>query len=303
MPTKPYEPLLYRELRKVEAKEIIEVASPLLKEVVNYATNAFQRCQGATKKAAPDEPLPTLVSYHHVIGLTDGIEVLIAQSCAIPAIPLLRSSFEALLTMEYILKEDSQRRAFAWLVCYVHTKIKMYEMVDTSHQRGKEFLAALAKDGLDKYMDFQSPPNITKAIQNLQSLLCNPNYETAEEEFQRVKSIRKRPINWYSLFSGLGNLRELSIYLNRWSEYDLLYRYWSNIVHVGDLSYFLSRTKTGSPAFKVIRNFEELAQVAKFAASFILDATRLILSRYRSGEEKSLARWYLNEIRDRYLSL
>ena len=303
MPTKQFEPLLNRDLRKVEAKEIIEIASPLLQEEINYATNAFQRCQEATKGAAPDEPLPVLVSYYHVIGMTDGIEVLVSQSCAVPSIPLLRSSFEALLTIEYILKEDCKRRAFAWLVCYVHTRLNLYEMMDTSHQRGKEFLAALAKDGLDKYMNFQSPPNITKAIQNLQSLLGNPNYEIGEDEYQRIKSIRKRPINWYNLFSGPSNLRELSKYLNRWSEYDFLYRYWSNIVHVGDLSHFLTRTKTGSSAFRSIRNHEELAQVAKFAASFILDATRLMLNKYRSGEATSFRRWYISEIRDRYLSL
>lgn len=303
MPTKQFEPMLNRDLRKVEAKEIIEIASPLLQEEINYATNAFQRCQEATKGAAPDEPLPVLVSYYHVIGMTDGIEVLVSQSCAVPSIPLLRSSFEALLTMEYILKEDCRRRAFAWLVCYVHTRLNLYEMMDTSHQRGKEFLAALAKDGLDKYMNFQSPPNITKAIQNLQSLLGNPNYKIAEDEYQRIKNIRKRPINWYSLFNGPSSLRELSMYLNRWSEYDFLYRYWSNIVHVGDLSHFLTRTKAGSSAFKSIRNHEELAQVAKFAASFILDATRLMLNKYRSGEATSLRRWYISEIRDRYLSL
>jgi len=56
MPTKQFEPLLYRELRKVEAKEVIEIASPLLQEEVNYATNAFQRCQ-ASSTSAKDEDL------------------------------------------------------------------------------------------------------------------------------------------------------------------------------------------------------------------------------------------------------
>ena len=40
--------------------------------------------------------------------MTDGIEVLISQACVVPAIPLLRSSFEALISMEYILEKEEQ---------------------------------------------------------------------------------------------------------------------------------------------------------------------------------------------------
>jgi hypothetical protein len=48
MPTEPLETLLYRDLSKVAAKEIIEIASPLLQELVNYSTNAFRRCESST---------------------------------------------------------------------------------------------------------------------------------------------------------------------------------------------------------------------------------------------------------------
>lgn len=55
MPTKQFEPLLYRELRKVEAKKVIEIASPLLQEEINYATNAFQQCQASSTGAKGEE--------------------------------------------------------------------------------------------------------------------------------------------------------------------------------------------------------------------------------------------------------
>ena len=57
MPTKPFEQLLYRELAKESAREDIEIASPLLLELVDYATNAFQRCQ-TSSSGEPDEDLP-----------------------------------------------------------------------------------------------------------------------------------------------------------------------------------------------------------------------------------------------------
>lgn len=302
MPTKSFEPLLYRELRKVECKEIIEIASPLLQEEVNYATNAFQRCQESAVGAA-DEPLPVFASYYHVIGMTDGIEVLISQSCAVPAIPLLRSSFEALLTIEYILEADYQRRGFAWLVCYVHNRLSQYEMLDPSHQKGKEFLVTFAADSVSKHMKLPSFPNLSQVIQNLKSLLNNPNYQFADYEYQRINSIRKRKPNWYSLFGGPGNLRDLAKHVNWGAQYDILYRSWSSITHADDLSQFLTQTKRGSPAFKPLRNPEELKHISVMASSFILDATKKMLGKFRAGEMRNYGKWYMREVRARHLAL
>lgn len=303
MPYKQFEPLLYRELRKAEIKEIIDVASPLLQEEINYATNAFQRCQESAAGAAADEPLPVLAEYHHIIGMTDGIEVLISQSCAVPAIPLLRSSFEALLAIEYILERDYQKRAFAWLVCYVHNRLSQYEILDTSNQKGKEFLVTFAADSLSKHMKFPSFLNLSQVIQNLKSLLNNPNYKAADYEYQRVKGIRKRKPNWYSLFGGPGNLRDLAKHLNWGAQYEILYRSWSSITHADDLSQFLTQTKRGSPAFKPIRNNEELKLFSSMASSFILHATRKMIGKFRPGENASLGKWYKTEIRQRHLAL
>ncbi len=119
MPYDEFKPLLNREIRKAEAREIINIASPLLQEEINYATNAFQRCQESAKNVVPDEHVPVLASYHHVIGMIDGIEVLISQSCIVPAVPLLRSAFEALLAIDYILEKDYHLRFFpGWYVMF-----------------------------------------------------------------------------------------------------------------------------------------------------------------------------------------
>lgn len=303
MPTKQFEPLLYRELRKIEAKGVIEIASPLLQEEVNYATNAFQRCQ-ASSTGTKDEDLPLLVSYLHVIEMTDGIEVLVSQNCPIPAVPLLRSSFEALLTIDYILEADYQLRAFAWLVCYVRDRLGEYEMLDHSLPRGKEFFAMLETDKASKYMKLPSFPNLAQAIQNLKSLLINnPNYQVADSEYQSLKSKRKRKPNWYSLFGGPSNLRELARHLNRGAQYDILYRYWSRVTHADDLSRFLTKTDEGYPGIKPLRNPEELKQVSRIASTFILRATRKILGKFRAGEMASLRKWYVREARGRHLAL
>src|SRR5205085_1346709 len=99
MPTKPLEAALDRDFSRVAAKELIEIASPLLQEIVNFGTNALQRCH-ISATGGEDEDIAALLLYRQIIEFTDGIEVLVSQACVVPAIPLLRASFEASLALE-----------------------------------------------------------------------------------------------------------------------------------------------------------------------------------------------------------
>ena len=300
MPTKPLESLLYREFQKMAGKDIIDIASPLLQELVNYSTNAFVRCESSA--IGGDENLPIFACHLHVIEMTDGIEALISQSCPVPSIPLLRSSFEALLAIEYILETDYKRRAYAWLVDYIHQRLMQYEMLDPSKQRGKEFLNTLASDEVGKRLKLEPPTNLPKAIKNLRSVLDEADYQEAEIEYQKLPKTEKR-LNWYRLFGGPPNLRELSIYLNKGAQYDLLYRYWSRITHTADLSCHLTKTKKGSTAWSPLRNHKEIKDVSSLAASLLLEATQKLLEKFRSGEKVNFARWYKREVRYKYLGL
>ena len=320
MPAKPLESLLYREMSKVEAKNIIDVASPLLQELVNYGTNAYVRC-ATLASGKENEDVAAIILYLQIVEMTDGIEALVSQSCPAPAIPLVRSSFEALLFLDYmkpsqnslfkadtrvrsvaengiwdwfILELDYVRRSLSWLVGYVHNRLDSYALLDTSTIRGQSFQQDLAAD------DWADPTIITgigetevqEAIANLDSLLAQPQLQSVEEEFQRYFHKYSRRPNWYQLFGGPQNLRELARHLNCHSQYDFLYRYWSRISHANDLSRFTSA---------VLRDPSQNKSVSSFAAGFMLNATRLILGKFRPGED--IAEWYKAEIRERYFCI
>lgn len=72
--------VLDRDLATVAARETIDLVCPLLKEVVNHATWAHQRC--LTEKIShggQNDDLAPVALYLHVIGATDGIEVLLGN--------------------------------------------------------------------------------------------------------------------------------------------------------------------------------------------------------------------------------
>jgi len=294
MPTDALESILYRELSIVSAKEIIDVASLLLRELVNFATNALIRC-ATSLPGKIDEDVALLALYRHTIEMTDGIEVLISQCCPVPAIPALRSSFEALLAIEYIIEneKDYVQRSLSWLVGYVHQRLAMYERLDPSTNRGKHFAEVFKNDLVASKLELPPISDVQNAIDNLQSMLTKPHLQPIEAEFSR----HKRP-NWYQLFGGPQKLYDLALYLNKGAQYDVLYRDWSRLSHSQDLLPFLSRNFQGEPAIGILRNPKDIQQVTSFAANFSLSATRLIIGKIRPSE--NLSNWYKGEVMANY---
>lgn len=305
MSTKALETILYRDLSIAEGKEMIDLVSPLLKEMVNYSTNVLARCAPTptTQPRNPDEDVAVFALYRHIIELTDGIEVLLSKCCAVPTVPLLRSSFEALISLEYILENDSDyaKRSLSWLVGYTHQRIASYEIYDPSTTRGQQFQISSASDNI--FSSINLPPNLDvqaqKGVSNLQSFLQEPHIQPIETEYQ---TFNRKP-HWYTLFGGPKSLVELCKHLNRAAFYDVLYRGWSRVTHSQDLLPFLDRTQSGEAAIGRIRNPKQLKEVSSFPAVFLLSATRIVLKKFRPGEvveNGSLSKWYIQEIQKDY---
>src|SRR3972149_1714156 len=100
VPTEPLRIVLDRDLAIAKAREIIDVVSPLLRELVNHGTSVFRRCQTEPRGDDREEDVPPLFLYYHILEMSDGIETLCASSCVNSAVPLVRSNFEALMQLE-----------------------------------------------------------------------------------------------------------------------------------------------------------------------------------------------------------
>ena len=301
MPTEPLESILYREFSKVQAKEILNSASPLLLELVNYSTNALARC-ATSPSGEVDVDLSILALYRHIIEITDGIEVLVSQCCAEAATPLLRSSFEDLIYVEYILEKDKtgnyidfSRRSLSWLLSHIHNRLDLFDRFDISTQKGTEAKKLFDDDIV--FSTIELPPlDIGKARENLLKVLAKPHLMPIEKEYQECKKLRKP--NWYSLFDGPRDLRKLAEYLKRGAHYEILYRPWSITTHAQDFMPFIKNSADGQTGIGRLRDPETLQQVAGYAAGFILASTRLVLGKFRPNE--NIKDWYIREVQKNY---
>lgn len=296
MPTNSFQPFLERDFAKVSAKPIIDVASPLLIEVVNHATQACRRCDVRAGQDAASgqsgEHLSPLMLYMHIIEMADGLEVLVSNSCSGPAVPFLRSMLEALLSLEYMFQEDYKRRSLCWLCSYIHKRIEGYELLDSTTNRGKELRKVLKKEG-----SYGSGGYSSSSIRaRLQKVLAS-ELATIEQEYKSQKKAQNRNPHWYSLFGGPKNLRDLAAKVSKVGYYDLLYRGWSSIMHVTDASRFLGKTSEGAPAFHQMRYPENLKDYTWLGVNFVVISTAMIIQRFRPGED--LSPWYNTEVKPR----
>lgn len=298
MPTEPLQSILYRELAIVNAKPLIQIASSLLRELVNFGTNALVRC-ATSAKGKPNEDLAVLSLYRHILEMTDGVEVLVSQACATPSIPLVRSSFEALISMEYIVQSDADyvTRSLSWLVGYIHEKIKMYEMLDRTTTRGADFHKAIQKDESVQSLPLPPKTEIDKAVNSLRGLLSDPQFASIYKDFLTLP----RRKAWYRLYGGPNDLRELSYRVGRSAFYDWMYRYWSRVSHARDFGPFIAEDLKGRGLIAPIRDPQHLKGVANFAATFMLVATRKLITKFRPGE--TIATWYERDVRPLYVQI
>jgi hypothetical protein len=241
-----------------------------------------------------------LALYRHIIELTDGIEVLLSQSCTIAAIPLLRGSFEALLALEYILENEKDyiQRSLAWIVGYVHKRIDMYERLDPSTNKGLESKRSFDDDKVMASMRKPMPSmaDVQKAKANLQVMLAKPHLQPIEAEYTQ----HNKP-EWYRLFGGPNDLRTLAQRLRRGGEYEILYRQWSTTAHAQDFLSFMDRTDKGQSAIKRLRDPSQIREITSYTATFLLGATRLILTKLRPDED--LAPWYKRDVQELYRAI
>lgn len=309
MPHESLKDILDRDFQKVQAKDIIDAACTMLREIVNYGTRVFGRCSASTKDSEPrtsvppdmdiegrihDEHMPILLLYYHVLEMIDAVEVCLSQSSVVPARTHLRSAFEGLLQLEWILKDNTVQRAYAYLVSDVRDRVAIYKQLDPNTQESRQLRATIASDNLSRSIGFPTISNIQNRIQNLENLLKKTQFDVVNQEFNRNPKL-----SWYAQYDGPRSIEQLAHKLQRPFQYWMLYREWSGTIHGQNL---MREKVLPSGAFWTLRCPLQMPQAAVFAATFGIDATRLILNFYRPDEIGQFNLWYKEEISKTYNS-
>lgn len=297
MPTNPPAGLLDRDVSRVDARHLVDIASPLLREVVNYGLAAFARCVGTVKGG--DDHLSVFVMLRHILEMADGVEVLVESAAPIAARPLLRSILETLLYIEYVLEPGVGSpayvlRSYAYHVARTEggrAQLRSMLEFDPSTDRGRRILEREKHSGVQ--LDLSE---VKERLDALNRLRRSDTWTMVQRKRAALRKLKLRA-PWYHSGPGTpGSIETLACLLHRSLDYNILYRDWSGTIHASDVSRQLLHEQPGLVSFRHLRDYEEMADITSSTVTLVTDAVRQVLLAFRPAEERAFAKWYQNEI-------
>lgn len=300
MPTEEFRSALYRHFAVESARPLTDLGSPLLHELVNHACWVARRCEvEAAEHGEPNEHLAAFTLYRQITEMTDGAEVLLSSSCGTAAIPVVRSEFEAAISLAYLLQSRDvyRQRALSWVCIDAHRQIEARELLSPAEPRGRDYIELYERENaavMDAPHDRSPNPAMAAEIQYLNDWLAGPQMAPIEAEYQRLRSTRRGKPEWFALFGGPANRADLATAVANGALYRLLYGDWSAIAHAGSPSRYLTETD-GRPAFESLRTPRDIKELWMISALLLLMSTRRMVDWYRGGEP-TLLNWYAREV-------
>ncbi len=274
-----------------------------VRDCIGYLKMAYDIVVETAAKDKSWHHATVIVLTRHVIEHMDGVSVLVSKGCAQPCQPLLRSVLEAILGVFYILEADSENRGLAYQVAYIHKKINYYQRQDPTTNQGKQMRRDIATDPFAFVFDKPLLFDPQKKIAEGEDLLQLPHFQPIEAEWKRMKGAKsKRDPEWYSLFGGPTNVKELATKVRWGARYESLYRDWSNEVHASNALEDIG-LMDGKPVSSPIRQPEELQETANFAGQFGQFLGWKLVEVYEPAKLADLQRRYTDKIRAQLVEL
>jgi hypothetical protein len=289
-------------------KKLLQQFSDFVRDCISFPLTAYKVAEQSSFGDGKLHHSPVLMLIRHFCEQSDAVAVLATEGCGEPAKPLIRSAFEASLSVQYIMEKDSERRGLAYLVAHTHRRIKLYRKLDPSEQAGKELRNKIQNDPMSvsvlkglPVFDFQ------KLIARLTGMLARSPYDAIEREWTRRKKELKSEPSWYSLYDGPRTIQALALHLRKGGWYELLYSDWSDVVHAGSGMVNVAANTSGGDdpvVIRPLRHPEGLQNLIVLAAGLCLELTRCVLKSYGTdADQLKMQARYNAEIRDRYLQL
>jgi hypothetical protein len=299
MPEEPHKILLDRDLYSVLIKEHFSDSLSLLEEMVNYGSNLVPRCFVSSEKKISDVVI-VLNFLKQAVSLLDSIHILAAKGSTVPCFISLRSLFEISVYLDWIFQKDTEKRGSLYFVW--HRRKKLYWALSVKkgtpeHETHKKHMANSSTGAELKGVDEKL---IDAQISLLKNQLSMPEFSAINQEFEKLKN-RLKDREWY-LPGGVGNFREMAKTVKREHEYKVFYSSFSAITHGLAFDEQVSFSNE-TVFFEPIRNLTRIDEVFRNAFNFAMGIYRSALTHYRPAELATFNKKYVNEWRQRFLSV
>jgi len=312
MPTKPNDSFIDRDRSKEEAKKIIDLAAPVLQEMVNYGSQLVSSC--IPEKKVKYAHLSILLAYMHVLEMLDAVEVLISNACFGSAIPTVRSAFEGLLSLEYLTSNDTERRSRCYEFFHFRSELKECSKLDPKTEEGKKLLKAYQNDKFLRNRSIALPENLQTRLPDLiasyEGKMNDSRFVDIRAELNRTiknKKKNKKYPYWFTLFDGPGSIKELADHLNRSGQFEN-YGEWSGVSHAAPAHSRFTVMGKDDIYIKPFRCCDwtsalQMSTAIMNIAAIALSATEIFTKALRPDEIANFENWRTKEIKPNLVKL
>lgn len=272
-------------------RPIVNFFASTLEDMVNFGSNMMIWDDMPATKG--EENVPPTMLFRHYLDILDSISILTKEGCGDTVKLLARGALETHLNIEYLFEKDSNNRAMAFLVTDILSQIKSVKKIHPGEQTGKNFKKTYEKEGVLSKLNIADTSELDSFIKSKENVLNLPQFQTAYEEYNRLKQLGEKNPKWYRYFGGPSSLEELAKHLNQHTFYELIYRKWSGATHGSDI-YLGKLSKTSDDAIDIVqlRFIKDLQEVVGFSAVMTIKVFRLFIKNRIPNKEKDFFTWY-----------
>ena len=304
MKEQEFKKLLDREKHVKDAKQFYSKQLELLTDLVNYGTWLLPRAYDSSKKKLEDT-IVLGVLLKQVITMTDAIEILVSQAAIYPAFLEARAALEASIFIDWILKEDANRKAKYYYVSNLRNERKWCLRMIKGTPQQQRF--SIDIDGLKNFIapENQNLEELAKRqLAEVNRILAQDSYKQIDAHFDGLYKRTKRESNWYQPLATSASIRTVARDVGRLPEYVIFYDNMSKVVHTASYRDHIKFASKGTiVSFEPIRWLEGVVDLASSIVSVCLATYTSVLKYYRRGELKDFGSKYLTDWRDSFINM
>jgi len=260
-----------------------------LKELVTLVDKSFW----IFRRNARDPQLvdfPALALYRHLIQMAKGIELLLTAKAGRQAIPLLRSAFEAYLSLKYMFQERYEERSLAWLCSYYRRLLQRLDLLDPTTEDGLKLREEIRNLFPKAPLNYVSREVYAANRTRIREILNSPPLDIVNKQYDKLKTKGEEP-TWHSLDDlenpeyGYKGIKRLSKRINLESLYLIYYARWSDVIHAKEFESLLSPLPNGTLDFDPLEGSASVDDptIELGVRTFLRQSTPLMAGKFGSG--------------------
>lgn len=289
-------------------QEQLDFMSHVIDKFVDYGAILFNGLEEKGFEVGNDYPIFNI--FTQFLDVLDSIGILTKKGSTASVNILSRTLLELSLNLRYVLVMPKEKGQAAYNVCYFGRKKTHIKIHDENTRMGRSFKINLEKlnQSAKRYgLIIYPKPKISEKNDN-DYYKRYPHVKIAQDEYDRVrKKLNKdnpfdnREPNWYSLFNGPKNFRQLLEKFDLGAYYEFLYGPQSAEIHGNDANTMMQVNADNELGITMLRNPENLQR----SIFWVVDITHRLYDFIADGyltedRKKEYHTWFDEKVKWQY---